>query len=104
MNTEKSFNEALFKAKLKLDPQVRHILNTSGWPEEVTLQLRLETAKGTIGLYIPEELREKVDELEYGTLKNPPSYVLRRIDELVDKVVGDEMADVIEKYIFSEVI
>lgn len=104
MNTKKTFDKALLNAKKKLDPQVRHILTTSGWPEEITIQLRLETAKGKIGLYIPEELREKVDELEYGTIKTSPTYVLRKIDELVDEVTSNEVADVLEEYIFSEVI
>lgn len=104
MNTAKAFDAALLKAKTKLDPQVRTILNTSGWPEDVTIQLSLVTAKGRIGLYIPAELREKVNDLEYGTLSQGPTYILRKIDELVDKVTADEVADTLKEYIFSEVI
>lgn len=104
MNTARALREALVRAKTILDPQVRNILNNSTWPEEVTMQLQLQVMDRRIGLYIPAELRKTVDDLEYGTLSKGPTFVLRAIDELVDRVTGEEIARVLNDFMFSEVL
>ena len=102
MKTKKAFYFAIRRAKPRLAPQVRSILDASGWPIEITAQITLAVQGESIGLYIPAEIQEQVDELEYGSLKTPPSWVIRRIDELVDRVVGEEVQDEYVNFIFSE--
>lgn len=102
MNTRKAFQTALFNARRRLEPQVRTILDTSGWPAEVTSQLSLVSTRDSIGIYVPANLSQQVDDLEYGTSSTPPSYVMRRIDELVDQIVEEEVQSLYVNWIFSE--
>lgn len=102
MNADKRLNDVLFRAKSKVEPQVRSILNTSGWPEDITMQLTLVMERGRLGLYVPPELRDTVNDLEYGTFGRSPSYVIRKIDALIDRYVGNELERLAEDFIFSE--
>jgi len=104
VNVASALKESLIRAKTLLDPQVRSILNNSGWPEDVTIQLQLQIVGKGIALYIPPDLKSTVDDLEYGTLSKPPTFVLRKIDELVDAVTGDQVARVLSEFMFDEVL
>ena len=102
MNTKKAFQTEAWRAKQRLEPQVRTILDNSGWPKEVTSQLSLVSTRDAIGIYIPANLAQQVEDLEYGTVGTPPSWVMRRIDELVDQVLEDEVQKEYVNFIFSE--
>lgn len=102
MNTSKAFSSALFRAKRILEPKVYNILEASGWPKEVTSQISLVTTRTAIGVYYPANLTEEIENLEFGTLTTPPSWVLRRIDELIDEVVAEEVQAEYVNFIFSE--
>jgi hypothetical protein len=102
VNTAKAFSSALFRAKRILEPKVNNILETSGWPKEVTSQISLVSTRTSIGVYYPAHLTEQIENLEFGSPTTPPSWTLRRIDELIDAVVAEEVQAEYVNFIFSE--
>ena len=56
----------------------------AGWPTEVVNNLSIINNNNEHVIYYPPYLTSKVNDLEYGTISNPPSYVLRKFLNNVD--------------------
>jgi hypothetical protein len=50
---------------------------TSGWPSEIAERLTVVDSDGSLLIHIPEDIDQKVMDLEYGTLGQMPSAVIR---------------------------
>lgn len=69
----------------------------AGWPEEVVNNLSITFDGSNIKFDFPQHLEEQVYDLEYGTLTQPPSAVMRglmyRIAGFMDEIIDDELLD-----------
>jgi hypothetical protein len=97
--------EAIDKTLIDISPKVHNILMSSNWPEDIVNKIRLVDKSEKIELEIPEEIKEQVHDLEYGTSETSPSYTLRKIREIIDESLAKNMAykmsEVLSKSVFK---
>jgi len=71
----------------KLSEKLQTYAFTRGWPTEVAQSLSIINEEGTYTVSYPNEMKDKILDLEYGTLFTPPHAVIR--DFLRDQI-GEE--------------
>jgi hypothetical protein len=70
-----------------LTVSLRRSAAASGWPKEVVNQLSVNLVKGKVIISYPDELKQKIDEWEYGTQFRRPTAVLRKFNNRLDSKV-----------------
>lgn len=74
-----NFIEELAKASSQsLTEKLREMALLVGWPADAVDALSVVEEDGDLQIKIDDEMRQTVDELEYGTHEHVPSPVLRR--------------------------
>jgi hypothetical protein len=101
VDTQKILRKAIPAAEAKIRPEFDTMLRQSGWPAAVRDKINLVVTEDSIGVVWPSELNKKVDDLEYGTVGKTPTHLMRRIDEYVDSVVGEEISKATLAIMFS---
>ena len=82
----------------ELTPKLRKMAHRSGWPAEVISKLEVRSdGSGGLYVYYPEDIAERVEDLEYGNLNALPNSVIRsfiyRTSSMMDEVLGSEIVD-----------
>lgn len=70
MNTENIARDALRKAAERLTPQFWQEAINAGWPSDVVYQLTVEEVDGNLQISIPDAIKDRVYNLEYGDSKS----------------------------------
>jgi hypothetical protein len=101
MNTEDISNKALKEAAKNLTPQFQKEAINAGWTSDVVMQMTVEEQNGDLYINYPQEIAQKVDELEYGTPTSPPNPAIRKFmssysegtEDVFEKVFEDISVD-----------
>jgi hypothetical protein len=67
MSTEDKVLKALKKSAEKLTPDFRQDALTAGWPADIVYQLSVDEVDGNLEIVIPDSIKAKVEDLEYGS-------------------------------------
>lgn len=60
-----------------LTPKLRQMALESGWPSYIISQLEVRLEGEEMYIYYPDEIKEAVENLEYGDINSLPNAVLR---------------------------
>lgn len=88
--------EAFLKAAERLTPEFRQLALNAGWPAGVVLQMTVEAFEGALYVDYPEELKDEVEDLEYGTPKSAPNAVIRPFMARYEDNIGDIFSSAFE--------
>jgi hypothetical protein len=88
--------EALQKAAERLTPEFRDLALAAGWPSNIVFQISVEFFEGALYIDYPEELKEEVEDLEYGTPKSAPNAVIRPFMARYEDNIGDIFSSAFE--------
>jgi hypothetical protein len=81
MNTNTVANDALKRAAERLTPEFKQEALSAGWPADIVYQLSVEEINGDLQVSIPDEIRNKVDDLEYGEVNGTSNRVIYRFEQ-----------------------
>ena len=81
MNTNTVANDALKKAAERLTPEFRQEALNAGWPTDIVYQLTVDEVDGNLQVSIPDKIRGKVDDLEYGEVNGASNRVIYRFEK-----------------------
>lgn len=76
---------------------LRERADAAGWPLHISSNMSIVFDGENLGFDYPPHLEEDILNLEYGTINNPPSSVMRgivyRIHGLMDEIIDEELLD-----------
>lgn len=69
----------------------------AGWPADVASSLSVVLTDGTLNIDYPEEMDQRIQNLEYGSFQKPPMSVMRkfmyRTEKVTSQILGGEVLD-----------
>jgi len=89
MNTNTVANDALKRAAERLTPEFKQEALSAGWPADIVYQLSVEEVNGDLQVSIPDEIRSKVDDLEYGEVNGTSNRVIYRFEQSHSEGLND---------------
>jgi hypothetical protein len=66
---------------------------SSGWPEDIVKQIKVEIKDNKLYLNYKASLKEHIDNLEYGNKQDKPKPAIRKFTANIGKEVSDAAAD-----------
>jgi hypothetical protein len=60
-----------------LNKELQRAAETAGWPKEITEKMSVTAEGGDLLVSYPDDVADKIEELEYGTQTKPPRAVIR---------------------------
>lgn len=73
-----------------------------GWPSESARQVHVRYKEGNLDYDVNTPAIKEVDDLEYGSLGNPPLPAMRTFKATADSIVSDVMGDAWSTYLFGD--
>jgi hypothetical protein len=84
-------------AAKELTLELRDMAVDAGWPADVASSLSVVLTDGTLNIDYPEEMDQRIQNLEYGSFQKPPMSVMRkfmyRTEKVTSQILGGEVLD-----------
>lgn len=96
---EAAAKDAAIKSADRLTPVLRNMAIAADWPSDITLNLTVKAKDGSLYIDYPEELEDRINDLEYGQRDQAPNPVLRsfstRFASHLEEVMSNASVDVL---------
>jgi hypothetical protein len=96
---EKAAKDVARKSALKLTPVLRDMAFRAEWPSDIIIQLRVDAVDADLVVAYPEDLDDRINDLEYGTESTPASPVIRpftyRFSKELEQEVSETLTDIL---------
>ena len=96
---EAAAKDAAIKSADRLTPVLRNMAIAADWPSDITLNLTVKAKDGVLYIDYPEELEDRINDLEYGQRDQAPNAVLRsfstRFASHLEEVMSNASVDVL---------
>jgi hypothetical protein len=96
---ENAAKDVARKSALKLTPVLRDMAFRAEWPSDIIIQLKVDAVDANLVVSYPEELEERINNLEYGSEDSSATPVIRpftyRFSKNLEQEVSDTLANIL---------
>jgi len=96
---EKAAQDVARKSALTLTPVLRDMAFRAEWPSDLIIQLKVEAVDSELVVSYPEDLEDRINDLEYGDEKTPAKAVIRpftyRYAKHLEENVSESLVDIL---------
>jgi hypothetical protein len=98
---ENAAKDVARKSALKLTPVLRDMAFRAEWPSDIIIQLNVEAVDSDLVVSYPDDLEERINDLEYGSEESPASPVIRpftyRFSKELEREVSETLVDILDE-------
>jgi hypothetical protein len=100
-NLKSNLDSNLQSAAPALTVSLRKQAASRGWPDELTQSLSVVVKQGVFAVDYPAELKEKIEDLEYGTGMQAPASAIRsfqyQLEDFATQIYETHPEDMLEE-------
>jgi hypothetical protein len=97
INMKKAMKQAIVSSESEIRTEFAELITQSGWPTTVKSKVSLVFNELDVGVSYPSDLEKTLDNLEYGNIGVAPTWTLRKIDEMIETILGKRIDKLISK-------